>query len=110
DKLTLGNFLNTLTVSNAETVAGGSSTDLVTLGQAEAGGFYDLGAGTDRLVFNADGATVTVANIETITGSAAADKVTVSGTVTAAIINLGAGADSVTLNGASSGVTLQGVE
>ncbi|MBP0651228.1 hypothetical protein J8J40_29650, partial [Mycobacterium tuberculosis] len=77
DKLSLGNFINTATVSNAETIIGGASTDLVTLGNGFTG-TVDLGAGLDRLTINAEGATATLSNVETIVAGAGSDVLTLA--------------------------------
>ena len=50
DKLTLGNFTNTGTITNVETVIGGTVADTITLGAVLiASGSIDLGAGADSL-------------------------------------------------------------
>ena len=49
NKLTLGNFANTGSVSNINTLIGGTGADTITLGTALASGSVDLGAGSDKL-------------------------------------------------------------
>ena len=68
DTLTLGNFANTLTISSAGTITGGTGADTITLGAAANNASIDLGAGNDKLTLAAGGNTVSVANVETITG------------------------------------------
>ena len=54
DTLTLSSAgANTLTVSNVETLTGGTQIDKITLGAAQAGGTIDLGAGADTLTLAA---------------------------------------------------------
>ncbi len=86
----LGAFLNTVTVTNVETLTGGATNDVVTLGAQIQGGVYDLGAGLDKLILEgSSNNTLTVANAETILGGSSADIITISGGMTGTI-DLGA--------------------
>ncbi|NTW37481.1 MAG: hypothetical protein HGB17_15475, partial [Syntrophobacteraceae bacterium] len=58
---------NTLTLSNVETVTGGSLDDQITLASAVTAGVVTLGAGTDTLTLANGTNSVTVSNAETIT-------------------------------------------
>ncbi len=81
DTLILANVAaNTLTVSNIETLTGGTGNDLVTLGGAFTGAVIDLGSGADSLTLANTGTnTVTISNIETLVGGTGNDIVTLGG-------------------------------
>ncbi len=49
DTLKIGNGTNSATISNAETITGGTGADTVTLAAAIVSGIIDLGAGADKL-------------------------------------------------------------
>ncbi len=66
DKLTLGNFTNTGSASNVETVIGGTGADTVTLGNAVTGASIDGGAGNDTLTLASGTNTASMANVETV--------------------------------------------
>ena len=65
NKLTLANVANTGTLSNVQSLVGGTAADTVTLGTAIAAGSIDLGAGSDTLTFanGANSATVALSLI-----------------------------------------------
>ena len=87
-----------LTVSNTETITGGTGADTVTLGTTWSG-TIDLAAGADTLILSSAGNnTLTVTNIETVTGGALDDAVTWATAIAAGTINLGAGTDTLTLS------------
>ena len=69
DTLILGDFANTLTVDNVETMTGNGSADTVTLGTAVTGS-VDLGAGSDTLRMSDAGNTLTVSNVESVRAQA----------------------------------------
>ena len=97
DTLTLSSAgANTLTVSNVETLTGGTQVDKITLGAAQAGGTIDLGAGADTLTLAAGTNSVTISNTETITGDTGADTVTLGTAMAGGTVNLGAGTDTLT--------------
>ncbi len=77
DKLTLGNFANVVTITNVETLVGGTGDDTLTLGTVFGpSNSINLGAGVDSLTL-ADAANKgTIANVETIIGGSAADTIT----------------------------------
>ena len=78
NKLTLANVANTGSVSNVNTLIGGTGVDTITLGTSLANGSVDLGGGSDTLTLAAGGNTISVANIETIIGGTGADTVTLT--------------------------------
>jgi Ca2+-binding RTX toxin-like protein len=86
DSLTLGDFTNTLTASNTETITGGSGDDTITLGTTQSSGVIDLMGGTDTLNLAAGSNTLTVSNTETINATAlnAGHVLTLSGSGTTA--------------------------
>ena len=94
DTLTLANGTNSASVSNTETVTGGSGNDSITLGAAASNASIDLGAGNDALTLGAFANTVTIANTETITGGTGADVVTLGTALAASMqVDLGGGAN-----------------
>jgi Ca2+-binding RTX toxin-like protein len=98
--LTLADGGNTLTVSNTETITGGTGADLITLGAAQASGTIDLGAGNDSLKLANGGNTLTVSNVESITGGTGADVITLGTVMTSGTVSLSSGADSLSLSSA----------
>ncbi len=69
DSLALANVAtNTLTLTNIETLVGGTGDDVATLGSAVTGGVFDLGSGADSLALANAANTVTLLNVETLTG------------------------------------------
>ncbi|MGO4843165.1 hypothetical protein AB4144_63920, partial [Rhizobiaceae sp. 2RAB30] len=76
DRLILGNFANTGTVSNVETITGNAGTDLITLGTAISKGVIDLAGGADTLTLGSFANSATVSNVEAITGGTGADTIT----------------------------------
>jgi Ca2+-binding RTX toxin-like protein len=100
DKLTLSSMgPNTLTVSNTETIVGGTKADQVTLGTVADGAVVDLGAGLDKLTLSSAGPnTLTVSNTETVFGGSQGDRVTVLGAGPAALDGAG-GNDTLTGGG-----------
>ncbi|MEQ8194723.1 MAG: calcium-binding protein, partial [Rhodospirillales bacterium] len=103
DTLNLGNGGNTVTVSNVETVNGGTGNDTVTVTSIlTAGAVYDLGSGTDTLTLANGTNTVTVSGVETLNGGTGNDTVTVDAdTVDGASVSFdgGLGTDSLTIQG-----------
>ncbi len=96
DALTLANVANSGTVSNVETLTGGTGNDTVTMATAMSSGTINLGTGTDAITLADGGNTVTISNSETITGGTGADQVTVATALTNTMtINLGAGEDTI---------------
>ncbi len=99
DTLVISNSTsNTLTVSNLESISGGTGNDTITLGAAQTSGSINLGAGTDSLTLANGTNILTVSNTETITGGTGADTITLSG-VTGETITGGLGADNITSGG-----------
>ncbi|MDN3564759.1 M10 family metallopeptidase C-terminal domain-containing protein, partial [Paeniroseomonas aquatica] len=103
--LVLANGANTLTVSGAETITGGTGADIITLGAVLSGGTINLGAGTDRLILANGANTIAVSNIEVVTGGTGADAITASGSTSTRLTG-GEGAD--TLVGGSGGDQIMG--
>ncbi|WP_458095351.1 M10 family metallopeptidase C-terminal domain-containing protein [Roseomonas sp. WA12] len=112
DLVILADGGNTGTISNTETIIGGSGNDNITLATTLVGGRIDLKGGTDRLTL-ADGRNmVEVSGTETIIGGAGEDYVRLGnagGTVTVSGVEVlvgGDGDDIVTLNGLTDGVSV----
>ena len=86
DTLTLSDSgANSATISNVETLIGGSANDTITLGAAASKASIDLGAGTDTLTFGKFANTATVSNVETIVGGSLADTLTLGNAFSASI-------------------------
>src|SRR6185312_6848686 len=81
---------NTLTVSNTETITGGSQNDAITLGVAQTSGKIDLGAGSDSLTLANGTNSLTVSNTETVAGGTGNDTITLGTAQASGTINLGA--------------------
>ena len=109
--LTLGNFANRATITNVETVIGGSGNDAITLGNALTNAMkIDLGTGANALVLVNGANTGTVSNIGTLTGGSGADTITLGTAVATASIDLGAGNDILTLGNFVNSATVANVE
>ena len=110
DSLTLsGGGANTVTVSNVESITGGTNDDAVTLATAVTSAAINLGGGTDSLTL-ADGDNIaSVTDVETITGGTGNDYITYSGSGTVTV-DLGAGTDSFNPYNATVTLHLTGVE
>jgi len=83
DSLTLADGANFVTVSNVETVTGGTGDDTVTLGTVQTSGTIDLGDGTNVLHLANGANTLTVTNVETLTGGSGNDNITFGGAASA---------------------------
>ena len=95
--MTLANSGSSVTVSNTETITGGTGADIVTLAPRFTGAI-NLNAGADSLTLSSAGNnTLTLSNVETVVGGSLDDKITLGTAVTAGVIDLGGGADSLTL-------------
>lgn len=111
DTLTLANGGNTASVSNVETIIGGSGADAITLGAAAANASIDLGSGSDHLTFGNFSNTATIGNVETITGGSGNDTITLTtGLTTASAIDLGAGNNKLTFAAGGSTATVSNVD
>ncbi len=112
DTLTLGNFVNKLSVANVETVIGGSGYDTVTLSTALGSAMsIDLGAGNNALTLAAGGGnTGTVSNVASLVGSSGVDAITYATAVTNASINLGTGNDTLQLTDQANTVSVSNTE
>ena len=100
DTLTLGNFANSATVANVETITGGTGADSITLGTALTTAMaVDLGAGADKLTLANLANTGTVRDVETLMGGTGADAITsiMSSAQAVGSVDLGAGSDTLTL-------------
>ncbi len=72
DKIVLGNFDNTVTISNVESIVGGGKNDTVTLAAELTGSSsIDLGVGKDSLTLGNFDNAGSVSNVETLTGGTA---------------------------------------
>ena len=98
DSLTLANGSNNLTISNVETITGGTGDDTVILGAAQITGTIDLGIGNDKLILANGTNTLTVNNVEAIFGGSAVDTITIGATPASYAVDLGAGDDLLKLN------------
>ncbi len=87
DTLTLGDFTNTGSMTNVETLIGGAGNDTITYTTLVSKGSINLGDGTDTLTFGDFANTATVSDVESITGGSGADTITL-GTVATATIDL----------------------
>jgi len=77
DSVTLADGGETITLSSVETLTGGSGNDTVTLGGAQSSGTIDLaGGGSDSLALANGTNSLTVSNTETITGGSGTDTIT----------------------------------
>ena len=95
-KLTLANGANTGTVSNVDTLIGGTGTDTITLLTAMSNGSVSLGSRRDTLTLANAANSVTIANVETILGGTGSDTITLGAAVSNASIDLGTGTDTLT--------------
>src|SRR6202007_2492571 len=82
NELSLANVANTGTVSNINTLIGGTGADAITLGTAVTNASVDLGTGNDTLAFANGTNSATVANTETITGGTGNDTITLGSALT----------------------------
>jgi hypothetical protein len=107
DKITLSDYGATLTVSNVESVVGGSGDDNITVSTSTASG-YSLGDGDDSLTFSV-GVTATVASVEHVTGSGSDDNVSLKANYDGGTFDLGGGSDTLVFLGAGT-ATISNVE
>lgn len=111
DSLTFGNFTNSATVANTETIAGGTGNDTITLGSPLTDAMaVDLGAGANKLALANASNTGTVGNINTLIGSAGSDSITLGTAVANGSIDLGAGNDTLTLANGTNSATVTNTE
>ena len=94
DTLTFGDFTNTATVSDVESIIGGSAARYHDVLARSRPRQIDLDDGNDTLTLGNFANTVTVVNVETIIGGTDADTITVSGSG-AAMVRGGGGIDIV---------------
>ncbi len=76
DKLTLGDFGNTGSIANVETLIGGSDADIITFLSQISKGSVDLGDGSDTLTLSSAANNATISNVETLIGGNNADTIT----------------------------------
>ena len=88
---------NTGTVSNVNTLVGGSGADTITLNTAVTNGSIDLGAGNDTLTFANGSNAATLANVETAIGGTGSDTFVLTGTTASTVIG-GGGINFITGN------------
>ena len=102
---------NTITVTGAETITGGTGDDDITLGAGIAAGSITLSSGTDTLrLANATNTLTIGGDIDTLVGNSGADTITLSATVTGRTYDLGAGSDKLVLANGTNTVTVSSVE
>ncbi len=82
DKLTLADATNTGSISNVETLIGGTGADTITVSTQLSKGSIDLGDGTDKLTLGTAANLVTVSNVESIVGGSNADTITLATVLT----------------------------
>ena len=74
-KLTLGDFTNTGTVNNIDTLIGGTGADTITLNTALVNGSVNLGTGADTLTLANATNSATIANVKTVIGGTGSDTI-----------------------------------
>jgi Ca2+-binding RTX toxin-like protein len=98
DVLTLGNFANSATISNAETIIGGTGADTVTLGSPLTTAMsVDLGGGANKLTLANGGSTGTASNVQTLIGGSGGDAITLGTALVNGSVDLGSGSDTLKL-------------
>ena len=97
DKLTLGDFTNTGSVTNVETLIGGTGADTITFTTQLSNGSIDLGAGNDSLTLGTSPTRRRSSNVESLTRRLGADTITFGAAVSNGSIDLGSGSDMLTL-------------
>jgi len=111
DSMSFANGTNTSTISNTESISGGTGNDTITLATAITSGNVDLGVGTDSLTLANGTNSVSVANIETVTGGTGADTVTMTAVASSGdSVDLGAGTDSLTLADGTNTLNVSNIE
>ena len=113
NKLTLGNFTNSATVANVQTVTGGTGADSITLGSAlTAAMAVDLGtgAGVNKLTLGNFANTGSVSNVSTLIGNSGADTVTYDTALVNGSVDLGSGSDKLTLADLANSATVSNTE
>jgi len=111
DTMSFANGTNTSTLSNVETITGGTGNDTITLATAITSGSVDLKEGSDSLTLANGTNTLSVGNVETVNGGTGADNVTLSASaVSGDIIDLNGGTDSLTLAAGGNTVDLRDIE
>jgi hypothetical protein len=98
--ITLANATNTGSLSNVQTLTGGTGVDTITLATSLVNGSIDLGAGADSLQLAAMTNRVSVANVETLLGGVAGDTIILSGANSSMVVASG-GLNFVTGNAAA---------
>ena len=108
DTATFANGNNTLSISDVETITGGTGNDTVTYSSLSlTGTTIDGGSGTDSLALSNTGSNVLIAkNFETITGSGGNDTIDVQGSAIGTITG-GAGNDTVDLSTTTAGQSVR---
>src|SRR5436309_6842941 len=76
DKLTLANVANAGTISNVESIVGGSANDTITVDTQASSASLDLAAGSEKLNLAYTVNTATVTNVETLLGGSANNTIT----------------------------------
>ena len=99
-----------MTVSNTETITGGTGDDTVTLGGTQTSGTIDLGIGTDTLNLVAGANALSISNVETVNGTASDDTLTLIAPFTGGTIDLAGGIDSLTLADGGNTLTVSNTE
>jgi Ca2+-binding RTX toxin-like protein len=110
DSLTLGNFTNTGTLSNVESVLGNGGSDTITLSTQAVNATIDLAGGSDTLKFGNHVNTAFVSNVESITGGTGVDTITLQTQIVNGSIDLGASSDKLTLGNFTNSVSVSNVE
>ena len=110
NRLNLANVANTGTVSNVETLVGGTGVDHITLGSGLTNASIDLGGGGDTLTLSNLATSATVANVATITGGTGTDAITLGSAMVNGSVDLGSGHDTLTLGAYTNHVSVADVQ
>jgi Ca2+-binding RTX toxin-like protein len=114
DTVNLGNFTNTISLSNVETVAGNAGADTVSLGTTlSTGASINLDAGSDTLNLANGTNTASITNVETINmvGTTLQNSLTLVAAVSGTTVNgTSATNDTLTLANGTNSVTVSAIE
>jgi len=107
DTLTFGNFSNSATVANTQTITGGTGNETITLATALTTAMsVDLGGGANKLTLADGGNTGSVSNVNTLIGGSGDDAITFRTAVAGGSVDLGAGNDTLTLGSGTNRVSV----
>jgi Ca2+-binding RTX toxin-like protein len=110
DTLNLGNFTNSGSISNVESLLGNSGDDTITYATQATNVTIDLAGGSDTIKLGNFVNTASISNVETILGGSGVDTITVQTQLVNGSIDLGASTDRLTLGNFTNSVTVANVE